>query len=247
MHRIWLGALVCLLGAVGVVSIFNFVDWSDSTASREEMLLGLFSFSLSTVLVGGTALLYDAITKRNDHLRSIIEKQRLVDENQLAEARNLLIEEQKNAADFLFSFSNAYKQVKFVRRELRSEVICGPAGVSVINAERYRTLIRDLSKSQLELEKYRLLLQCRPAYLSFLGDKGLELIEGAECYLRKVIWEYEANRLRSDSENEAFLVVDENSRLFQYTASRASMHYDGSASSDFFSPLDEFFSMLVQR
>lgn len=269
MKTPWTGAVVCVAGIIIASWIFFVVDWNESEVARDKMLLELFKFAITTVLVGGAALVYDAFVKRAEINRKKIEemrnrsladaeKERAKNEERLEKARLELAEEQRriealdaarrrSLEEFFREVTSVYNDLKFIRRELRNALHMNEDNPYTIEKVRYAELLRDLNRGQLKLEQFRRILDARPAYLSFYGKKGAKLLSSAESYLRKVTREYEYRELETPDHKDSLLLAPPKSRLFQYAASSKNEEHDGTVFDKFFDPLDEFFSELASK
>ncbi|MBO9403126.1 hypothetical protein J7412_20055 [Shimia sp. R9_3] len=220
------------------------------------MLHELFKFSVTTVLVGGAALVYDALSKRADERHEKAEKERedrkadLERERETREALQERIRERAAAQrrqleHFLREATDAYNEIKYIRRELRNALSSQENGTFHVGVERYCQLLRSLNRGQLKLEQFRRILMSKPDYLSFLGEQAADWLADAEEYLRHVTQEYEYRRL--ENLEDGTLIVDPKSKLFQYVVSRSNEHHDGSSMTMHFRPLDKFFQMLASH
>lgn len=76
MRTPWIGAAICIFGIVIAILVYFFAEWSNQVDSREKMLLELFKFAITTVLVGGAALFYDSLSKKAEANRKAAEKEK---------------------------------------------------------------------------------------------------------------------------------------------------------------------------
>ncbi|MBL3574953.1 hypothetical protein JMK10_08875 [Rhodovulum sulfidophilum] len=210
------------------------MDWVGATTDQQKMLHEIFKFSVTTILVGGAALLYGALQNRNDERQE-----------QAAQAREAKAARRHRLEEFLREYTDAYNGIKFIRRELRNALIPSADGAFEINAQRYAELLRELNQGQLKLEQYRRLLESKPAYLAFFGDEGAAWLSSAEKYLRHVTREYEYRRLEKTEGTDENLTVPPDSRLFQYVVSRKNTYHDRTSVEEHFVPLEIFFRKMA--
>ncbi len=230
MRTVLIGAFLCVAGVVIATWMFVGMDWASATSEQKKMLHEIFKFSVTTIIVGGAALLYGALQRRNDERQE-----------QAAQAREAKAARRHRLEEFLREYTDAYNGIKFIRRELRNALIPSADGAFEVNAQRYAELLRELNQGQLKLEEYRRILESKPAYLSFFGDDGAAWLSSAEEYLRHVNREYENRRLENTEGSNEILTVPPDSRLFQYVVSRKNAYHDRTSVDEHFGPL-EFFS-----
>lgn len=236
MKTILTGAVLCVWGIALATWLYVGLDWSGATAQRQTMLHELFKFSLTTVVVGGAALFYGALQRRNEERHE-----------QATQAREAKAAKRNRLEVFLREFTDAYNEIKFVRRELRRSLVPNDDGTFCIDEEIYTELLGELNHGQLKLEQFRRVIESKPAYLSFFGDEGIIWLSSAEDYLRRVTSEYEYRCLAHVEDEPSKLVVPQKSSLFQYVISRKDTRHDGSSVTEHFGPLDCFFRELTSN
>lgn len=236
MRTVLIGAFLCVAGVIIATWLFAGMDWDSATSEQQKMLHEIFKFSVTTIIVGGAALFYGALQRRNDERQE-----------QALQAREAKAARRHRLEEFLRECTDAYNGIKFIRRELRNALIPSADGAFEINAQRYTELLRELNQGQLKLEQYRRLLESKPAYLAFFGDEGAAWLSSAEEYLRQVTREYEHRRLLKTVGSDDKLIVPPDSRLFQYAVSRKNTEHDGSSVTEHFGPLDRFFWKMASN
>lgn len=228
MRPIWLtaatisGGLSLLSGALLGGWLFFGQAWADPAVSRESMLHDLFGIAVTIFVVSGAPMILD-------------ESRRLSDGRQ---ARRERLE------GFLREFTQAYNDIKWVRRELRSAFEPCDSGAYLVDRERYQALLGELNRGQLQLEQFGRILGSKPTYLYFFGSTGIERLKQAKKYLKGVITEYEGRCLATCDDNVSKLVVDPGAAVLQFAAHRTNPYFSGAVDANLFEPLYEVFACL---
>ena len=228
MRPIWLtvamifGGLSLLSGALLGGWLFFGQAWADPAGSRESMLHDLFGIAVTIGFVGGATMIFDERRRQSDG----------------RQARRERLE------GFLREFTQAYNDIKRVRRELRSAFEPCDSGAYLVDRERYQALLGELNRGQLQLEQFGRILGSKPTYLSFFGITGIALLEKAESYLNDVIKEYEDRCLATYDGNVSKLVVDPGAAVLQFAAHRTNPYFSGAVDANLFEPLSDVFACL---
>lgn len=246
MRTPWVGALICVLGFLLSLWVFFGFEWKAPADAHEKMVHEVFKFAITTVLVGGAALFYNAFRRRSDERHELAEREKAEREEQVEKEKATQSTRRRRLEEFLREFTDAYNQIKFVRRELRNAFEPQSSSDFLIDKVRYEELLRELNRGQLRLEQFRRILESKPAYLSFLRDDGVAWVTIAEEYLRTVTAEYENRRLPISPEDATKLVAGPKTAIFQYVVSRKNERHDGSSVKKHFVPLDRFFWTLAK-
>ena len=197
------------------------------------MLFEFFKFSISTILVGGAAILYSTLKYQEENHRKTNE----LDMASQA-ARQLRLEE------FLREFTDNYNKAKFIRRELKHELVSDGSGAFLIRTSQYEELMRELNQVQLKFELFRRLFESRPSYLFELSADAALAMEAAEGYLGRVTAEYEDNGLEV-STTAGMSSVSPKSKLFQFSVKSSNSDSDGTAKNMYFASFEAVFSQIM--
>lgn len=212
-------------------------------ANQIKMMIELFKFSITSVLVGGAALIYKGarvkiVAERETAVRAAsLEEEKIIER---AEKRATLKQQREI---FFEAFTNTYNEIKFWRRELTREIIEQNDGSLQINFEKYCEIMRNLNQGQLELERYKRLSRFLPEYLQPISTISYDSFKSAEKYLRKVTREYE-QRECADVVAKS-VVISRDSKVYGFCSSRSANPTAKIAYTEFFIPLDKVFNGLA--
>lgn len=236
------GFALITLGLAGSLYFLFLHGWKEPGAAGDKLNFEIFKLCITTMLVGGVALLFDYYRSREDRRKA---EQAALEQSRKAELERqeeIRTHQRARLEAFLEDFIHTYNEIKRIRRNCQRSIL-KQNGVLYIDRDRYVELMEQLNDSQLELEKFARILMSKPPYLEAIAAKGKKQLTLGEKYLREVTHEFEDNKLKADADASR-LLVDRDSRLFEFAVARPSFEKGDGKAHQLLIPITDFFDAL---